>query len=737
MWDDFVDGQGPIVSVEELQVPRARTVAAYLTSGDPVGARLIEARRGQNSEALVIELHPEIGQLPAVDLQNVERLLIQFEESDKVWPWVWALREGFPEGLPHTNLMPDNYPVCLCIGEEPFVELRRTLTPAQYIERIRSWFADTARGALHREDQQLEPFLSSHNTSTIILPSEFADVADGVGSGYRVVLADDGHFRVAKDAPSQLSVGLVVMTAPAKIHGFIRHQPATLGGLGQYLDEPGYNFIGSLHEHMLNLRDDLGPAVGNPPSLLILLRVPLKRRANADVERIETKAFYVSNADEVAEALGVWQVHGGQRAILFHGATHPERVPLQPCRVETELTPSEAVVFNGYAARMNGFVAIGGGAIGSHVLMALAKSGSVPSAVIDEDFLSPHNFARHALGGTYVGVSKARALVNEFVQLFPSEAHASAIVDNFVSPKNPAVIAQKLAESRLVLDLSASQAVARELAGNDAAPRAVSAFFNPKGNDLVFLAESADRSVRLNELEMQYYWRVAVDERLEGHLARGDLKRYAYGCRDHSLVIPETNVLILSGIAAEAVQAVSKADEAFAQVWRLRPNLSVDVIACPSTPMMKVSVGGWTCCVSKGVAASMDALRERHLPKETGGVLIGGYDLATRRIYIVGPLEAPEDSEADESGFTRGVDGLAAFVEQISDQVNGQLHYVGEWHSHPPGHSSQPSTTDEVAYTQLAARMRLAGYPETMLVIGENDISCIIDGDKGSIPWQK
>ena len=46
---------------------------------------------------------------------------------------------------------------------------------------------------------------------------------------------------------------------------------------------------------------------------------------------------------------------------------------------------------------------MGAGALGSQVIITLARSGFGNWTIVDEDDLLPHNLARHALNGFYVG----------------------------------------------------------------------------------------------------------------------------------------------------------------------------------------------------------------------------------------------------------------------------------------------------------------------------------------------
>ena len=47
--------------------------------------------------------------------------------------------------------------------------------------------------------------------------------------------------------------------------------------------------------------------------------------------------------------------------------------------------------------------------------------------------------------------------------------------------------------------------------------------------------------------------------------------------------------------------------------------------------------------------------------------------------------------------------------------------YVGEWHSHPPGHSAKPSNDDLHQLAILALRMAEDGLPVASLIVGEGE----------------
>jgi integrative and conjugative element protein (TIGR02256 family) len=121
----------------------------------------------------------------------------------------------------------------------------------------------------------------------------------------------------------------------------------------------------------------------------------------------------------------------------------------------------------------------------------------------------------------------------------------------------------------------------------------------------------------------------------------------------------------------------------------------------------------------------MKAFRYSKLPNETGGILIGAYDFQRKIIYIGDSLFAPPDSIEDKYMFERGVEGLLDEYNKYIKVVDNQLCYLGEWHSHPEGCSTNPSTYDFKLYEYLYNKMSRQGSPVLMGILGDYDCKII------------
>ncbi|WP_246746750.1 Mov34/MPN/PAD-1 family protein [Agrobacterium burrii] len=98
--------------------------------------------------------------------------------------------------------------------------------------------------------------------------------------------------------------------------------------------------------------------------------------------------------------------------------------------------------------------------------------------------------------------------------------------------------------------------------------------------------------------------------------------------------------------------------------------------------------------------------------RETGGILIGHYDLDGNSAIVTEATTRPKDSRAGSTWFQRGVHGLK---DLLRNRWSRGSYYVGEWHSHPSG-SPAPSAND---LKEMQAISREVSYrcPKPILII--------------------
>ena len=297
------------------------------------------------------------------------------------------------------------------------------------------------------------------------------------------------------------------------------------------------------------------------------------------------------------------------------------------------------------------------------------------------------------------------------------------------SPETPEKLENAFTNADIILDASASVPVARHLVHDvDSSGRRISIFLNPDGTDVVILAEDAKRKISLDFLEMQYYRYLINDVCLADHLKRKHGRiRFATSCRDVSATIPQDFVALQAAICSRAIHQLSSNEQAFMSIWRTdEDQISVQRYSFPVKNSIKCKIGEWTLCTDEGFIDKVHEARANKLPNETGGVLVGSYDMQRKIVYVVDFLPSPPDSKEWPTLYIRGCRGLPSKIEKIQQVTVNQLRYVGEWHSHPAACSVKPSHDDKQVFDWLSDLMKIDGLPPLMLIVGDPGTVCFL-----------
>lgn len=735
---EILEAPGEPISRDNLLLPKARALAAALASEHTVYSILIECRRDGHHDVVVLEVEVERPQVTVHDIRARERLAVIFPPGDVTPPLVLALRSDFPK-VPHLNLDIQEIPRNLCLYEQPYRDQKTRWTPERFVERIREWLALTAKGELHPNDQPLEPVLLVSD-GHIFLPRDVLDAPPGsavdltlamLGADTRqpVLIARTDHLpRSGRTVPAAIAS---VHRCLPRFHGVVEWIPRSLPDLYGIAERAGLDLRRELIARMRGWRDDNQRRVDLIHARIVIVLIFPRQRSETDPpEHEEVWAFLLPDAATVGEHMGLWVREQGNLCPLLgsDGGGDEAKIEVAVLNPSYYLTPALAATYGGYERPLaTNMTAIGGGALGSHVILNLVRGGVGKWSLIDDDILMPHNLARHALHGEWLGLPKAFAVAYIANTLTYNGGICSAIVADVLAPgeKGP-VVSAALESAEIILDMSASVSVSRSLSfARSSSGRRVSLFLSPTGNDLVLIAEGTERNPRLDELEMQYYRAIAQDGRLAGHLRGADVRRQRYGqsCRDLSVSIPQELVALHSALASRAVRTVVGSSEPRISVWRADELGNVTHVAIATATTKSVVVGDWTVSISEALIAHLQELRAGKLPRETGGVLLGTFDFAHHVAYVVDTVPSPRDSVERKTSYIRGHHDLRERVSAINSATDGMLEYVGEWHSHPRGTSTDLSSDDERLLHWIRDAMGIEGLPAVMLIAGDEEVT--------------
>lgn len=715
------------MAVDDVGAPRSRRTEGLIEylreSTFPIFARLEAVDYSKEYDQIDLIVEPQVPQDCVVPIRNEEPIRLIVWPDDLLAPGVYALRDDFPLDMVHTNYLAGTHGRFLCVWEENWADLQRGLTPQALVERIRDWFARTANGEIHQLGQPLEPMVvpSAH---TLVLPAgepektyHVQDIIDNNGE-LTVVLGG-----IQADGELLPPFALLQVAVDPQVQGALRARPTTLAELSHALAPMGEDILQTLGEWILE------PSQMGSKNVMVLLLVSIgmKREMDGAIEGSEVWAFTLSlKLHDLGEYLGhTSRSPDGTLGRILGGseATDLDSVKLDGWRIVQKLDRRAARHYSGNSADNDAkLVGIGAGAIGSNVMLHAARAGIGTWSVIDDDVLLPHNTVRQIQFDGMIGRTKAETTHSMLDALF-DESGSSHVVANVLMPGQQAEAVQDtFIGSDLVVDFSASPAVLGFLSDESSVKRTASVFLSPNGGDMVMLAEDDSRKLQIDEIEAQYFLSAANEPSLAGHLdsARVDMLRYANACQDLTQPLPPWQVQTLSAVAAGRLTPLLAENQASARVWRLAPETGALIpVELVLSEVQRIELNGSSVSVSDAVLETIRQYRHGHLPNETGGVLLGSFDLARSIVHILAALPAPPDSAQSPTYFIRGAKDLKPQVDAFQGGSAGMVNYVGEWHSHTNSVPPRPSSDDETVFAHLKEHLGSTGAPYVMLICGE------------------
>lgn len=727
-------------NLDALTVDAARQV--YLAVQAHPDFMLVELRSVTDadgySELLVVDCTNDgVPSKNRVGIKYCERLCLRVWGNPGKLPEVRALRRDFPV-TPHQNHVRYGDPASLCLYFEPWPTVERTWTPQKHLRRILWWLAETANESLHREDQSVEQ-LYFQSRYELALPPDFDvkvnDKTISLVVDQRPLRDKDGRIVICSFVPTadaakkdNLLLSCISLSLPSIVHGPVERFPASLWHLHDQFAGRGVDLAPILFEEIRRLAHGDGLPKTKKSSTLLILRIPIIRKHGAEPEKHEVRAFVIgASLGELGKAGGVlydddqkyWQYVqiGGTVAEALAWRS----LAVEPLEVASQFSKRLARQAGGIDTVGPTGVLAGVGALGSAMATLWHREGWGEWTLIDPDYLKPHNLARHPSFEPQVGSYKVDAVKSLERDIYPWEEPAGkAIPDSACNFANPTV-ADALDSAELIVDATTTLEFPRDLSMRSSIKRAASVFLTPSDLGSAMLMEDAARTFRLDLLEAQYYRSVINQPWGEKHLAGNKSHLWVgAGCRDVSAVIPNELVQVHAATLARQVRIKSEQLDAAIQVWHSDPDMgavTTDLIV-PAERLVQV-LGSLRLVWDEGLRTKIRQLRAERLPNETGGVLLGYFDLKLGYVYVVDALSAPSDSQGDPSGFTRGIEGLQDAVQSAQERTGGIVSYIGEWHSHPRSASANPSVADVYLLAHLAKALHIDGLPALMLIIGE------------------
>ncbi|MCK6382142.1 MAG: ThiF family adenylyltransferase, partial [Leptospiraceae bacterium] len=393
----------------------------------------------------------------------------------------------------------------------------------------------------------------------------------------------------------------------------------------------------------------------------------------------------------------------------------------------------------------NKSIVFGCGAVGSKVVLHLAKAGMDNIILVDDDKMSPHNLIRHGLLSQSVGKNKAAALVEEIQRIYYADkdntrySSEKKLGESFLQG---IIISEKY---NIIIDATASNVFQNYLADFEGlrASAIVRCEITFNGNLGILKVEGNKRTPRIDDLNIHLYDLAIDDDYLSTWLNEYYVNINSGGfeyeeisigasCNSDTVKLADDIISIHSATFSMAIKRVDSQNNGYILLSKLDQSDQImgltEKVPFPGTVEKAFKNDQkWRLRIGENNIDLLKNKLKENLPNETGGLLVGRVDVKRKIIYVTRILDAPEDSKKTPYSFVRGVKDVPEILEKIRNRTGHLIDFVGEWHTHT-NKVGKLSQTDKGAITALRKSLDKIPFPTFILVVTENTIHPYIFG---------
>ncbi|MDE0135295.1 MAG: patatin-like phospholipase family protein [Acidimicrobiaceae bacterium] len=642
----------------------------------------------------------------------------------------WALR-------PHVSF--GSY---LCLYLAPDVEWDPSDGMYGLVERLVEWLRRAAIDGLDPAAAPLHPPYapSFGNYLTVVVRDGTPRPTDAPWFGYAPVTV---HSNTRVDLRGWLDtddnaigcdddVAAVVLS-----HRELPYQyPTRLGPFFEALES-----CGIMKQQLLSLVQAAARHNGDHAPLLVVIGTPM-RGTKAGERHQHLAIWHVSDQGtrrlrsaqlEASDAIGT-QEHSDELPAALSRWAETARIdwcPVDEARPEVTRPrdgTSPVTEFTGRSVAL-----LGCGAIGSHLAEHLVRVGVTELSLVDHSRVSTGNLTRQTYDERDLTEPKPRALAHRLLRINPQLSLVQCPTDAVVLAGDPS---SPIWQHDIIIDATANETVAKRL--ETVRPTVSTRLWMIR----MLLGHHGDRGL----LTVAAPDNIGGPPRLARHAKltataamrlktfadefwpdppRGELFLPEPGCSAPTFVGADADVAaIVAALARFAGTALRGRAEGSWTMLEL-PDATPGGIARSETrdvanPIeLEVAGGGFTVQIEHNVMVELLAWIKRcarDFPgDETGGILFGEIDNATRTISVTAAVGPPPDSEASSTGFVCGTSGVDAASDALSELSRGTHRPIGMWHTHPDG-SPAASRTDYQGMKTLTGQ-RDRPLPQQLLLI--------------------
>ncbi len=337
---------------------------------------------------------------------------------------------------------------------------------------------------------------------------------------------------------------------------------------------------------------------------------------------------------------------------------------------------------------------LGCGSLGSKISLHLAKSGCYQFDLVDKDYFNIHNNARHGLvvdGFDSLSISKSHLLHREISRL---NIESKPIVKDICEDdgNNGSSLC---ANAEYIIDATASLSVRYFLAHHCASlpGKLIHSILYGKSTMGIVGIEGTGRSVRIDDL-MAFANTLCIDNTSVQAAMYGSVgperNHYGEGCGSVSTTMNDIDISLMSTSITSKINSyimqACKPEVGFLQIGIIdKPLLNMQWETFEFTPTLVIPHDErftWNIRVLGSVVDEIGQLSEMNVSLENGGVIAGQICSLSRTIYVTYLIDSPAGSVKTPNNFEMATTGLANQFDQIHRKTNGQITFLGTWHSH-------------------------------------------------------
>lgn len=677
---------------------------------------------GNGRIAIPIEINidlPSLGNFEDLDIREKEPVILVFDivNYPVSAPRVYTDRLDFPKNnLAHLYVAVNNRPPAFCYVRGNADEWYANKRIEDLVIRISNWLRDAATGELTENGEQYEPLRLEGYTGSIIYDYDTIltvitnKAAVEFGDKFSIALferpsskgrytykfvkliTDKNALTTIKEVDEERKKDKEDVTRKRYYFGYILWSGEDVIKREYEINIPKsweefklfceyYNIKYQEFEKFITKYNKINEYIYFPV-IIGICRPSQLIGYSSNIEFINLR-FNVTSADIEGEKI----VNNISIDMLSHNQPLTQKLASHISGWDIALDSARHVVF-------------GCGAIGSKIIMHLARSGQTNLTLIDPDYISPHNLVRHTLFGEDEGHNKAEALAEKIKKIYPYEQtnviHGTSFKDGLIDQKST------FEKHNWVLDFTASEAFFNKLATLKSldANKIASASISDFGNLGIMYKEGESRNPRLDDLQAYLYSLSESNKNIQDWLEREKktaqssslIVQVGVGCNSETTVLSDDKISshasYFSGILKREMTKSTKDGKIYLNNIIDTEDYMIETEVLnikPFDTFHAVNNPNWEIRFKPGIMEHLIEELTLAGKNETGGVFVGVCNYKTKTVHITGSIKAPLDSKGSSTQFIRGNDGLSGMISSIEKSSGGQIGYVGEWHTHPEG----------------------------------------------------